>query len=139
MKIEITLIYPNEFDPEELVGQNIPEKYLINDNNRNELAFAATTLNSEREVTQLINFLFHNNSAFTEIYRDNNSYILNLSSLRAQRIDYNYLEEFFPKWIKETGRPHNMDEFGMLLDFVAHIKISTDKQYLLLIVTIVKI
>jgi hypothetical protein len=133
MKIEVTLLHTNEFVPEELIGQEIPMKYLINDGN--ELTGTSTILNSEKEVTQLINFLFHGSISLAEMHRDNNDYIIDLSSLRPQRIDYSYLEEFFPKWIEETRRANNMDEFGILLDFLGHINHSLEKRYLLLIVT----
>jgi hypothetical protein len=136
MKWDVTIFYTNEYVLEEIIGDDIPEKYLIND--RNEFTCASNTINSEKNVYQLINFLFQSSSLATEIYRDDNNYVLDLSALRGQLIDFGYLEEYYSKWIEETERENNMDEYGMLLDFIGYAKKSMNKQYLLMKVSMVE-
>lgn len=135
MKWDVTIFYMDEFKLDELIGDEIPEKYIVNE--REELTGTSANFYAEKTVSQLLNFLFQGKDSAKELYRDNFKYILDLSSLRERLIDFDYLEQFFQKWIEETGRIHNMDEYGMLLDFIGHSKKSMDKKYLLLVVSII--
>lgn len=137
MNFDVTILATNEYIPEEIIGGDIPDKYLFND--QEELLLATTIMNSEETIYQLIDFLFNfffqSSEPIPEVYRDNNNYVLELSSIKERLIDFDYLEEFYPKWIEETERQNTMDEYGMLLDFIGHAKKGSDMKYLLMIVS----
>lgn len=82
MGIEIYMLSADEYAAEELVREEIPDKYLYND--KEEPIVAST-------------FFDHT-------------------------------------WIEETGRQNTMDEYGMLLDFIGHVRQNLDRKYLLLVV-----
>jgi hypothetical protein len=137
MKWDVTILSTNEYKPEEIVGEEIPDKYLFND--QEEFLLTSTIMNSEETIYQLIDFLFNfffqSSEPIPEVYRDNNNYVLDLSSIRERLIDFDYLEEFYPKWIEETARKNTMDEYGMLLDFIGHARKGVNMKYLLIIVS----
>jgi len=106
----------NDYKPEELVQELIPEKYVEDD--AGNLVLADICLNSELQVGQLIEFLFQTKSIPQEIYRDAENYILDLSPIRDGLIDFNELESRYPDWLQVTGRENTMTEYGMLIGFV---------------------
>jgi len=133
MRFEVTQLSANEYVPEEIVREEIPDKYLYNDNEG--LTVASTFFDSERAVNQLIHFLFQSDISTIEVHRNSDKYVLDLSPFRKQLIDFDYLELFYPKWIEQTGRENTMDEYGMLLDFIGHARKSMGKKYLLMVVS----
>jgi hypothetical protein len=133
MPFDVTILSTSEYLPEELVMEEIPDKYLYND--QGELLFTSTIFNSEETISQLINFIFPGSQSVREIYRNKNSYILDLSSQREQLIDFEYLSKFYPKWIEDTKRENSMNEYGMLIDFIGHAKKGKGKTDLLMIVS----
>ena len=56
MRFEVVQLSANECVSEEIVREEIPDKYLYNDNEG--LIIASTFFDSERAVDQLIHFLF---------------------------------------------------------------------------------
>lgn len=133
MRLEVTQISANEYVVGEIVRDEIPEKYFYNDNE--ELLVASNIFDTEKTVYQLINFLFQSNAPAIEIYRDDYTFVLDLSSFRKQLIDFDYLDSFYQNWIAETGRENTMDEYGMLLDYIGHARQNMNKKYLLIIVS----
>jgi hypothetical protein len=132
MRLEVTQIAANEYVLEELVKKDIPEKYFWND--KGELLFAGTILDSERTVYKLVQFLFQNKATAIEIYRDDHATVLDFTPFRNQLIDFDYLDSFYQTWIAETGRETTMDEYGMLREFIWHARQTTNKKYLLMVV-----
>jgi hypothetical protein len=137
MKWDVSILSTDEFILEEMITEVIPEKYWFND--QGELLITSNTVNSEETVFQLISFLFssffQNNEPIPEMYRDNSNFVLDLSAFRNRLISFDYLEEYYPKWIEDTGRKNTMDEYGMLLDFIGQVKKGIDKKYLLMTVS----
>ncbi len=73
-----------------------------------EILVAATFFDKVETIDQLVRFLFQSSEPVTEIFRDHNNYVLDLSPMRQQLIDFDFLELHYPKWIEETGRgKHN--------------------------------
>jgi hypothetical protein len=133
MPLDVSILSTNEYLAEEIVREEIPDKYLYND--AGEFLFASTVLDSENSVGQLLTFLFPNSQPVTEIYRDANSYVLDLSSHKDKLIDLNYLEKFYSKWLENTGRETSMNEYGMLIEFIGFAKKGMDKKFLLMVIT----
>jgi hypothetical protein len=133
MQLDVSILSVNEYLPEEIIGEEIPDKYLYNDNG--EFVFASTILDSERTVVQLLTFLFNGNRPFTEVYRDKNAYVLDLSTFKDQLVDFDYLEKFYSKWLEETGRENSMNEYGMMIDFIGFAKKGMEKNHLLMVVS----
>lgn len=133
MQFDVSILSTNEYLPQDIIREEIPEKYLYDD--QGEFSLASTIFNSEKTVSQLINFLFQGSQPVTEVYRDKNSYVLDLSSHREQLIDFDYLDKFYPKWIEDTGRVNSMNEYGMLIDFIGYAKKGMNKSHLLMVVS----
>lgn len=132
MQFDVSIISTNSYSPEEIVGEEIPDKYLYND--QGEFVFASAILNSEQSVKQLTAFLFPKSQPVNEVYRDDNAYILDLSSIRGNLIDFDYLEKHYTNWLDETGRDNSMNEYGMLIDFIGFAHKGKDKRHLLMVV-----
>jgi hypothetical protein len=133
MEFEVSMISTNEYIPEEIVQELIPEKYLYSDDG--ELMLASILLNSENTVGHLVNFLFPNNQGVNEVYRDERSFILDLTSLKDQFVDFDYLEKNYPAWLETAERNTSMSEYGTLIDFIGFGKKSKNRKHLLLIVS----
>jgi hypothetical protein len=132
MKWDVTIFSTDEYVLEEIVAEVPPEKYLYNE--RGEYLITGNTFNSEATIYLLINFIFQGSAPVTEIHRSNNSYVLDLSVLRQHLVDFDYLEKFYPSWLKRSQRRNTMDEYGMLIDFIGYARKGLDKKYLLMVV-----
>lgn len=64
MKLDVSIISTNEYLAEEIVREDIPDKYLYND--KAQFVFASAIFDSENKVDQLIDFLFPNNKGVTK-------------------------------------------------------------------------
>jgi len=133
MRFDVSILSTDEYSPEDIVGELIPEKYIYDE--PGEVIFTSTNFNSEETVSQLIKFLFQSPQFVEEVYRNKNAYVLDLSLLRKQLIDFDYLEKFYPKWLEDTGRDTSMNEYGMLIDFIGYAKKGINKKNLLMIVS----
>jgi hypothetical protein len=133
MQLDVSILSTNEYLPEEIVREKIPDKYLYNEDG--EFLFTSTLLDSDNTVAQLLRFLFPGNQSIPEVYRNSNSYVLDLSSYKDHLIDFDYLEKFYFKWLEDTGRENTMSEYGMLLDFIGFARKGIDKKKLLIVVT----
>jgi hypothetical protein len=133
LKFDVSILSTDEYLPEEIVGQDIPEKYLYDE--KGHFCLTATIFDSEKPVQQLIDFLFQGIYQAAEVYRNTNVYILDLSSYRDQLVDVDDIERYYPKWLENTGRENSMNEYGMLIDFAGHIKQGLNRKYLLMIVS----
>lgn len=132
MQWDVTMIHADNYASVELIQELIPEKYLWDDAGR--IIFAATFFNSETTVGHLIEFLFQTKEPAPELYRDANSYILNLSAMKERLLGFEELDLLYPNWLQITGRENTMDEFGMLGDFVGFGR-AQNRRYLLMIIT----
>ena len=133
MRYEVSILSANAYTLEELTSLIIPDQYFLTDNE--EMLVAATFFDKEATINQLICFLFQGNESATEISRDHDNYILDLSPLRRHLIDFEILRSNYPKWIEETGREVTMDEYGVLIDFVGFARQTVKRKYLLMIVS----
>jgi hypothetical protein len=127
MKWDVTIFSTDTYIPEEINTEVVPEKYWYNDHG--EYLITGNTLNLESTIYLLINFIFQGNESVTEVHRTKNSYVLDLSALRQHLVDFDYLEEFYPEWLKRSGRENTMDEYGMLLDFIGCEKGARQKVF----------
>ncbi|AEV97458.1 hypothetical protein A4D02_35725 [Niastella koreensis] len=132
MKWDVTILSTDEYLLEEICTEIIPDKYWLND--RGEYLITGNTLDSEATIYLLIDFIFQGNGPVTEIYRIENSYVLDLSALRPHLVDFDYLEKFYPRWLKRSRRQNTMSEYGRLLDFVGYARKGLDRKYLLMVV-----
>jgi hypothetical protein len=132
MKWDVTIISTDEYILEEISAEVLPEKYWYDDRGRD--LIAGNTLNSEGTIYLLIDFIFQGSGPIPEIYRNENSYVLDLSALRQHLVDFDYLEKFYPRWLKRSRRRNTMNEYGMLLDFIGFPRKGLDKKYLLMVV-----
>jgi hypothetical protein len=132
MQFDVSIISTDSYAPEEIVGEEIPDKYLYND--QGDFVFASAILNSENTVKQLTAFLFPKSQPVNEVYRDDNAYILDLSSIRDNLIDFDYLEKHYANWLENTGRENTMNEYGMLSDFIGFAHKGKDKKHLLIVI-----
>lgn len=133
MQLEVSILSTDDYGSEEIVREDIPDKYPFDD--QGELLLASTFFDKEENVWQLIAFLFQNLSHVTAVYRDETTYILDLTIHRNRLVSFEYLEEFYPEWIKSTSRRNTMDEYGMLLDFIGMAKKGSGKKHLLMLVS----
>ena len=133
MQREVSILSMDEYMPEEIVREEIPDKCIFDE--QSELSIALTIFDKEETVWQLIDFLFQNPGYVTEVYRDGFTYILDLSVHRNRLVNFEYLEEFYPEWINSTIRKNTMDEYGMLLDFIGIAKKGLSKKHLLMVVS----
>ena len=76
-----------DYTPEELVQELIPEKHLLND--AGDMILAQLFSDTKEIVGQLIEFLFQTNETPREIFRDSENYILDLSPLKDSLIQFN--------------------------------------------------
>lgn len=132
MKWDVYIMSTDEYLLEEICTEIIPDKYWLND--RGEDLIGGNTFNSESTIYLLIDFIFQGSGSVTEIYRNENGYVLDLSALRPYLVDFDYLEKFYPRWLKRSRRRNTMDEYGMLLDFIGFPRKGLDKKYLLMVV-----
>lgn len=132
MRWEVSMLPINDYLPEELIRELIPEKYLFND--AGDLLLAATFFSTENTVGQLIEFLFQTKETPREIYRDAENYIFDLSPMKDALIDFNKLESSYPDWLQITGRENTMDEYGMLIDFIG-VGHETQRRHLVMIIS----
>jgi len=132
MRIEVTQVSTNEYILDDFVQGDIPEKYLFGHDG--EIAITGYVFDIEKAVHQLLQFIFQNKGTAVELYRDDLTAVLDLSSCRDQLIGFDDLDQYYQNWISETGREKTMDEYGMVLDFIGHAKRTMDKKYLLLVI-----
>jgi hypothetical protein len=133
MEFEVSMISTNEYIPEEIIQELIPEKYSYSDDG--ELILASILINSEKTVGHLINFLFPNNQGVNEVYRNERSYILDVTPLKGQLVDFDYLEKNYPTWLEITQRNNSMSEYGTLIDFIGFGKKGKNRKHLLMMVS----
>jgi hypothetical protein len=133
MQMEVFLISTNEYSPEEIVKEEIPDKYLYDD--EGELSCASAVFSSEEFIHHLLQFLFQGDLPLKKVYKNENSYVLDLSANKKALVDLDYLEENYPVWLKKSGRPNTMNEYGMLIDFIGYARKGLDKKHLLLLVS----
>lgn len=133
MKFDVSILSTNEYLAEELIMEEIPEKYLYNE--KGDFLYTATIFDSENTIRHFIGFLFEGNEPSNEVYRDKNTYVLDLSNKRKNLLSFEKLEKLAMNWIEITGRENTMNEYGMLIDFIGHILKGADKKYLLMIVS----
>jgi len=133
MKIDVSILPLNDFIFEDIVKDDIPEKYILDENG--DLLMTSTILNSQKEVDQLIDFLFNGKQISTEVYRTPRAYVLDLSLSKQFIVDFDHLENEYSVWLDTTHRRNTMDEYGMLMDFIGHIKRGFDKKSLLMVVS----
>jgi len=131
--LDVAQISMNEYCLDEIVGDELPEKYFYTDDN--EILIASNIVNTEESVHQLINFLFQNASNAIEVYRCDHAVVLDLSQIRKQLISFHQLESSYQHWIIATGRENTMDEYGMLIDYIGHAKRTMAKKYLFLVIS----
>jgi hypothetical protein len=132
MRWEISMLPVNDYTAEELFQELIPEKHLLNA--AGEIILAQASSDTERLVSQLIEFLFQTKETPREVYRDAENYILDLSPMKDRLITFNHLESLYQNWLQVTGRENNMDEYGMLLDFIGFGR-TENRRYLVMIVS----
>jgi hypothetical protein len=131
MRWEVSMLPVNDYAPEELIQELIPEKYLLND--AGDLVLANTFFNAESAIRQLIEFLFQIKEIPQEVYRDTDNYILDLSPIKDKLIHFNDLETLYPNWLQITGRENTMDEYGMLIDFVGFGRIENRRNLVMIV------
>lgn len=132
MKWDVHIISTDEYILEEISTEVPPEKYWYDD--QGGYLITSNTLNSEGTIYLLIDFIFQGSGPVTEIYRNENSYVLDLTALRPHLVDFDYLKKFYQRWLKRSRRINTMSEYGMLIDFIGHAKKGLDKKYLLMVV-----
>jgi hypothetical protein len=128
---EVSMLPVNDYTPEELIQELIPEKYLLND--AGDLVLANTFFNTESAIRQLIEFLFQTKEIPQEVYSDTDNYILDLSLMKDKLIHFTELEALYPNWLQITGRENTMDEFGMLIDFVGFGRIENRRNLVMIV------
>ena len=133
MRFDVTILSTNKYVIDEVVDPNLVVKY-IDDSEQYSCLTTAVFYNAN-VVDQLLSFLFNNARGFNEIYRNDNTYVIDLSSIRPDLINYDKIEALYPDWLSETGRDNTMDEYGMLIDFHGCIFEHLHKKFLLLIVS----
>jgi len=133
MRFDVTILSTNKYVLEEIVDPNTIVKYV--DDSEPYMCLTGTIFNNENVIKQLLNFLFNSEMNFSEIYRNADTYVLDLSSLRSELIDCDKIEIHYPKWLSETGRENTMNEYGMLVDFQGCIFQHLHKKFLLMIVS----
>jgi hypothetical protein len=133
MKFDVSVISTNEYLPEEIVIEDIPEKYLYDD--QGNFCLASAIFSSEDTVSQLANFLFHHPGSVRKIYQNKHSYIIDLSEHRDRLIDFDYLERNYSSWLEITGRETSMSEYGTLVDFIGFARRGLNKRFLFMIVS----
>ncbi len=131
--LDVTQISANEYPLEEIIKNEISEKYFYTDDG--DILIASNIFNSEKVVRQLLNFLFQNEAHATEVYRNDRTIVLELSEIRKQLISFDQLECSYQNWTMATGRENTMDEYGMLIDYIGHAKRTMAKKYLFLVIS----
>ena len=121
----------NDYTPEDLFQELIPEKYLLDDIGN--FILAETSFDTESTVHQLIQFLFQTKELPLEVYRDADNYILDLTPMKNSLISLNELESLYPSWLQMTGRDNTMTEYGILGDFIAFGR-TGNRRYLVMVV-----
>ena len=134
MRFDVTIFPLNEFVIDDLVKEDLPEKYILDKNG--DLAIADATLNSQNEFDQLIDFVFNGRQVVREIYRTTNEYILDLLMSKQFIVDFDYLESNYAIWLEKSQRENTMNEYGMLIDFIGFIRKGIERQFLLMLVSI---
>ena len=132
MRWEVTMLPVNDYTPEELIEELMPEKYLFND--AGDSIFANIFFNSEGTVRHLIKFLFQTDEIPPIIYRDIENYILDFSAMKHKLIHFDQLESMYQDWLELSGRENSMDEYGMLIDFVGFPR-KENRRHLLMVVS----
>jgi len=133
MQYEVSMLSADEYTLEDITGQIILDQYFLTDSGQ--MLVAATFFKKEEPIKQLIRFLFQGHESAAEIFRDHDNYVLDLSPLRQQLIDTDFLKSNYPKWMEETEREGTMDEYGILLDFIGFARQTSRKKYLLMVVS----
>ena len=133
MRIDVTILSTNKYVLEEVIDPNLIVKYI--DDSEQYMCLTSYIFHDDDAIRHLLHFLFNKPANFLEIYRNDDTYVLDLSSLRSELINYDNIEILYPKWLSETGRENTMDEFGMLVDFHGCIFQHLHKKFLLMIVS----
>lgn len=116
MRWGISMLSINDYQPEELIQEPIPEKYFKND--AGDFIMTATFFDTESTISKLIHFLFQTKESPPEVYRDAENYILDLSPFKNRLIQTKELEFLYPNWLELTERENIMNEYGILIDFI---------------------
>jgi hypothetical protein len=133
MRLDVTLLSTHKYVLEEVIDSNLIVKYI--EDSQRYMCLTGYVFHDEDAINHLFHFLFNKTTNFLEIYRNGDTYVLDLSSLRSELINYDNIEIIYPKWLSETGRENTMDEFGMLVDFHGCIFHHLHKKFLLMIVS----
>jgi len=130
---DISIISADDFSINDLLTEEIPEKYLLDD--KGNFCFACTTSGSPLLANDIIKFLFQLTETPSLIFSNENAIIYDLTPVRQKLISYEKMEESYPLWLEETGRENTMNEFGMLIDFRGFSEHGKDRKYTLMIIT----
>jgi hypothetical protein len=132
MQWEVSMLPVEDYTPEELLRELIPEKHLLND--AGDIILAQLFSDTEEIVAYLIELLFQTNETPREVFRDSRTYILDLSPLKDRLIHFNELESLYQNWLRTTGRENSMDEYGALIDFIGFGH-ATNRSHLVMIIS----
>jgi len=91
----------NDYTPEELIQELVPEKHLLN--GRGDIILAQAFSDTESIVGQLIEFLFQTKETPQEVYRDAENYILDLLPIKDRLIHFDQLESLYQNWLQITS------------------------------------
>lgn len=116
MRWEVSMLPVDDYTPDDLIQELIPERHLLND--AGEIILAQLFSDTEEVVCHLVEFLFQTKVTPREVYRDSESYILDLSPMKNRLIHVDELESRYQNWLQLTGRENSMDEYGSLIDFI---------------------
>ena len=116
MRWEVSMLPVDDYTPDDLIQELIPERHLLND--AGEIILAQLFSDTEEVVCHLVEFLFQTKVTPQEVYRDSESYILDLSPMKNRLIHLDELKSLYHNWLQLTGRENNMDEYGSLIDFI---------------------
>jgi hypothetical protein len=134
MQLDTTLLATDKYDLESLTNkETFFDKYLFEEYGGH-ISLESAFLNSSDNVKSLVKFLFKSIDPLVEIYKNNSSTIFDLTKLKSNIASFEELENFYPRWLVETGRQNTMDEYGMLIGFVGYAQRNANKKYFLLMV-----
>jgi hypothetical protein len=129
---DVSLLSVDDYIHNELLQDEIPEKYLCDENG--DFILASGLFYSENEIKHLIHFLFQGCVHIAKDYQFSSSCILDVTSCRKSLIDFDYLEKFYDDWLLQSGRENSMDEYGLLINYIGFGKKGNARKHMLIVV-----
>lgn len=133
-RLDLTFITDTKIDLDILLNEDkFLQTYILN-TQEGYLGVETGYVDTEKNLAQLMTFLFGTNFNFQELAHSKGRRVVDLTAYKLDCITQDQFEAGYPEWIKLSGRENSMDEYGNIICIIGFINKNKDKKHLAVIV-----